>query len=101
MDHFYIRHSVGSSLLFDSKKHDGSYSIEPAGEDGYTFIIHSADDALAELLLLHCNELNLFVVPQENPHQKIWYYSTDGLVEFDKAAQQIIIRTDRQLGYSV
>lgn len=102
MDHMYIRHSVGSTLLFDSLKHTGSYSMEPtSGEEGYNFTIHQANEALAELLLFNRNELNVFVVPQDDPHKKTWYYSTNGIVEYDAGKQQFIIRTDRQLNYSV
>lgn len=101
MNHMYIRHAVGSTLLFDSKKFEGSYTMEPVGEDGYIFTIQHADDALAALLLLNRNDLNVFVVPQDDPHKKIWYYSAEGLVEYDKGTQRLIIRTDRKLAYSV
>ena len=102
MDHMYIRHSVGSTLFFDSRKHAGSYSMEPASSgEGYAFTIHQADEALAELLLFNRNELNIFVVPHDDPHKKTWYYSTNGLAEYHADTQQFIIRTDRQLHYSV
>ncbi|BBH22908.1 hypothetical protein Back11_42530 [Paenibacillus baekrokdamisoli] len=101
MDHMYIRHSVGSTLFFDSKKHAGTYALEEINDTSHIFTIHEADEALAKLLIENREELNLFVVPNGNPHKKTWYYSTDGLIEYDKAAQQFIIRTDRKLGYDV
>lgn len=101
MDHMYIRHSVGSTLFFDSKQHNGIFTVEEINEDHYIFTIHEADEALAQLLIENRDGLNVFVVPNGDSHKKTWYYSANGFIEYNKVTQQVVIKTDNKLKYNV
>jgi hypothetical protein len=71
MGHMYIRHAVGSLLLWDSIKHNCGYSIEQIA--GYWNIVND----------------------------KTWYYSKQSEVKYDKAERAITIVTDVQTNYIV
>jgi hypothetical protein len=100
MGHMYIRHAVGSLLLWDSKKHNCSYSIEQI--DGcWRFVIEVPDEAIAQQVMSNHQDLNIFVIEEDNPNHKTWYYSKKSDVEYDKAARTITIVADVQTEYVV
>ncbi|MED4602314.1 hypothetical protein P9314_16735 [Paenibacillus validus] len=100
MNQMYIRHTVGSRLLLDSVKHTADFDIQPV--DGqWQFVIRLADDKVAEEVLKFRDELNLFVVDDEKPDVKTWYYSSDGRVDYDKAGRTLTIIADARLDYNV
>lgn len=100
MNRLYIRHAVGSMLLFDTEKHGGSYELEQTG-GGWKFTIGIEDADVAELLLRFRDELNLFVIPEDNPNQKYWFYSRSGALQIDMEAKQAVIIADSRIDYTV
>jgi hypothetical protein len=100
MGHMYIRHAVGSRLLWDSMKHNCSYKVDQI-DTNWKFIIEVSDETLAEQVMSNRNDLNLFIVPDNDPNRKTWYYSTEGLVEYDADAKTITIIADKELDYVV
>jgi hypothetical protein len=100
MDHMYIRHAVGSRLLWDSLKNNCGFEVELI--DGcWRFIIEVTDAILAEQVLSNRNELNIFVVAENKPNHKSWYYSSKGLVDYDPTANKITIFADVLTNYVV
>lgn len=100
MNQMYIRHTVGSRLLLDSVKHNADFDILPV--DGHwRFVIRLSDDKVAEEVLKFRDELNLFVVNDEQPSVKTWYYSSDGVVDYDKGTRTLTITADAKLDYNV
>jgi siroheme synthase (precorrin-2 oxidase/ferrochelatase) len=100
MENMYIRHAVGSLLLWDSKKHNCSYSIEQLN-GAWKIIIEVTDEALAEKVMSNRQDLNIFVVDEDNPNHKTWYYSKQSIVDYDQLARTITIIADVQTEYVV
>jgi hypothetical protein len=100
MGHMYIRHAVGSRLLWDSLKHNCSYKVEQI-DANWKFVIEVSDHALAEQVISNRNDLNIFVVADNDPNHKTWYYSTQGLVEYHAESREITIIADMQMDYVV
>ncbi|MEX2460733.1 MAG: hypothetical protein WD469_05455 [Paenibacillaceae bacterium] len=100
MGHLYIRHAVGSLLLWDSKKHNCSYSIEQLDRT-WKIVVEVTDEALAEQVMSNRQDLNIFVIDEGNPHHKTWYYSKQSIVDYDQAARIITIVADVQTEYVV
>jgi hypothetical protein len=100
MGHMYIRHAVGSRLLWDSQKNNCSFEVANI-EGSWRFIIEVTDDILAQQVLSNRNELNIFVIAEDDPNHKTWYYSTKGLVEYNTTARLITIIADMKLDYVV
>jgi hypothetical protein len=98
--HMYIRHAVGSRLLWDSLKHNCSYKIDQI-DTNWRFVIEVSDDALAEQVMSNRNDLNIFVVADNDPNHKTWYYSTQGLADYDAESRKITIIADMQMDYVV
>ena len=102
MDHLYIRHTVGGRLFLDSKKHGTPFAIEPAvGREGWKISIAVADEAVAEGVCDHCDELNIFFVPDGVADRKTWYFSTHGEVAYDEADKLLVIWADGRIDYDV
>ncbi|MBO7745694.1 hypothetical protein I8J29_15895 [Paenibacillus sp. MWE-103] len=102
MDHLYIRHTVGGRLFLDSKKHGLPFAIAPAeGREGWTIAIDVPDAALAEGVVRHRDELNIFFVPAGSTDRKTWYFSTHGEVAYDPAAGKLVIQADGRIDYDV
>jgi hypothetical protein len=100
MRHLYIRHAIGSRLLWDSQKNNCGFEV--AEIDGsWRFNIEVTDDIMAEKLLSNRNELNIFVIDEDDPNHKTWYYSTKGLVEYNSTTRLITIIADKQMDYIV
>lgn len=100
MDHFYIRHVLGGQLFFDSKLHNKTFTIEP--EDGcWIFTINELEEDSAQAMLEQRDKLNLFVVPPGDSGQKSWYYTSKGDLSYNKATQQLTIRADHRMDYSI
>jgi hypothetical protein len=99
MDHMYIRHAVGSRLFLDSEKHDANFQIQKQGEV-WVFNINVVDENMVEQILQHCNELNIFVTSNSNPKHKSWYYSSAGIVEYDKINSKLVLVADHKLDYT-
>ncbi|SOC08606.1 hypothetical protein SAMN05880501_105112 [Ureibacillus xyleni] len=89
----YVRHTVGSRLFFETNE----YQIKPV--DNEWEISFSADKESANNLLQFHDELNIFHV--EGEHQKTWYYSSEGIVHFDKGNNTISIFADHKTVYPV
>jgi hypothetical protein len=100
MDHMYIRHAIGGTLFLDSVKHNCSYEIQTVN-DIWKFVIEVSDDNAAEEVVKNRNELNIFVLAQDNPDHKTWYYTTHGEVDYDKANHKLTILADVRMDYSV
>jgi hypothetical protein len=47
------------------------------------------------------NDLNLFIVADHDPNHKTWYYSSEGMAEYDAKSRQITIIADKELSYLV
>jgi hypothetical protein len=100
MGHMYIRHAVGSRLLWDSLKHNCRYTVDQL-DTNWKFVIEVTDDALAEQVMANRNDLNLFIVADHDPNHKTWYYSSEGIAEYDAKSRQITIIADKELSYLV
>ncbi|QHW31703.1 hypothetical protein GZH47_13210 [Paenibacillus rhizovicinus] len=102
MHHLYIRHTVGGRLFLDSKKHDTPFAITPAeGREGWKISIEVPDEALAEAVCRHRDDLNIFFVPADAPDSKTWFFSTHGEVEYDGPGKPLVIWADGRIDYKV
>lgn len=100
MGHLYIRHAVGSLLLWDSIKHNSSYTIDHM--DGcWKIVIEAADETIANLLMANYEDLNIFLIAEDNPNDKTWYYSKHSDVKYNKEEQTITIVADVETNYIV
>lgn len=100
MHHMYIRHTVGGRLFLDTKLHQTRYEI--VEKDGcWQFHIHLSDENLANDILKHRDELNIFEVTEGQTHQKTWYYTRDGSVEYDQASKRLTIYANSKMDYPV
>ncbi|TSI11047.1 hypothetical protein [Lysinibacillus sp. BW-2-10] len=89
----YIRHTVGSRLFFETTE----YNINQLGNGwGISFLI---DKESADTLIKFRNELNIFHV--EGDHQKTWYYSSEGKLEFLENEGKFVIFVDHKTVYPV
>lgn len=96
----YIRHAIGGRLFLDTEKHQAPFQLEHA--DGFwRFTLHVKEDADAEDIVRHRHELNLFLIEEGELHKKSWFYSRDGLVEYDKEAGTLLILADSRMDYPV
>jgi hypothetical protein len=100
MDHMYIRHTLRNLLLLDSKKHNLNYSIEHLNNI-WKFTIDISDTLIIEQILDNKNEINIFVVKDGDAHNKTWYYSSEGDIQYDPSKQQLYITVDNKNEYSV
>lgn len=100
MNHLYIRHAVGGMPLFDSKKDQCHFKIEKKN-DNTLFLIGISDEFIINRLKLHSKDMNIFLVNEEHPELKSWYYSSEGLVEYNHNKKLFIITADRQMDYNV
>ncbi|MBP1931416.1 hypothetical protein [Ammoniphilus resinae] len=76
------------------------YELQQA--DGiWKFIIDISDKAMITNILQNRHELNIFVVTEGQPVQKSWYYSKDGLVEYNHETGKMNILADVKIDYSV
>jgi hypothetical protein len=98
MNHMYIRHTLGGRLFLDSEKHHAPYSINHVN-DQWIFTIKLGDKNIAEEILQHRNELNIFMIG-EKPNQKSWFYSKDGTVNFDELNSTLTIVADIRMDYT-
>jgi hypothetical protein len=93
MDRLYIRHTVGGQLFFDSQQHQCPYEIE-VGEESWIITFTIQDITIVDPLLDHRDELNIFVVPDHMPEQRIWFYTRHGEVRYDAEHKKMIITAD-------
>ncbi|RXT15408.1 hypothetical protein [Ammoniphilus sp. CFH 90114] len=100
MEHMYIRHTVGGRLFLDTKKHNVNYSLQFLDEK-WAITIHILDRRMAEAIVDHRDELNIFVVTEGQTSQKSWYYTRYGNVKYDQENQELTIIADSKMDYSV
>lgn len=100
MDHMYIRHTVGGRLFLDTNKDSLNYTLEKV--DGYwKFTIDLPPEDITDEILKNRDNLNIFVVSDDQATQKTWYYTRDGLVVCDDALHKLIILADFKLDYPI
>jgi hypothetical protein len=96
----YIRHVIGGRLFLDTEKHQVSFQLSQT--DGlWKFAIQAPSEAVAEEIVNHRHELNLFLVEEGAQSSKSWFYSKNGSVEYDKEANIILILADSRMDYPV
>ena len=100
MNHMYIRHTVGGRLFLDTKLHQTSYKVIPQAHC-WEFQIDVSDEKLANDILQHRDELNIFEIVEGQSNQKTWYYTRDGSVQYDQAKNLLTIYADSKIEYPV
>lgn len=89
----YIRHTVGSRLFYETDV----YEILPIDEGWeVSFIV---DKPIAETLLKFKDELNIFHVQED--HEKTWFYSSEGNVNYIEDENKMVILVDHKTVYPV
>ena len=89
----YVRHTVGSRLFFETN----DYKISPINENWE--ISFTIDRETAENLLKFKDELNIFHVQED--HEKTWFYSTEGKVNYLADEHKMVITVDHKTVYPV
>ena len=84
----------------DSIRNNLNYDLEQTN-GLWKFIIDISDEAIIAEVLENRHELNIFVVTEGNPIHKSWYYSKNGLVEYNPVKEKLIILADVKIDYSV
>ncbi|MCS7459336.1 hypothetical protein N0M98_04220 [Paenibacillus doosanensis] len=100
--HLYIKHAVGSRMLFDVSGDGKPFTLEEASA-GWTFQIEDVDPATAALLEENAQDLNLFYFIQQpgEPIQKAWFYDKDRpRIEYDAGNRRCTLHVDSRMAYS-
>jgi hypothetical protein len=101
MDHLYIRHAVGGRLFYDSKRSGATYEMAVTADGCTVFSLHGIEQAAAAAILDHCEELNLFLVPEGQTERKSWFYPSGGQVTYDADQGLLRIYADIRHDYTV
>ncbi|PZE22605.1 hypothetical protein [Paenibacillus xerothermodurans] len=99
--HLYIKHAVGSRMLFDVSGANKPFKLEQTG-GGWTLTIHDVDPTTVELLRHNLRELNIFYFEEQAGHAavKSWLYDKDcPAIEYDDA-RRCVIRGDTKMDYT-
>ena len=89
----YVRHTVGSRLFYETNEYD----ILPVNE-GWEISFTIEGEAI-ESLLKFKDELNIFHM--ENVNEKIWYYSSEGNINYVADEHKMVITVDHKTVYPV
>lgn len=100
MDHLYIRHTLGGTLFYDSKRDGNGYELIRQ-ENGWLILLNQVQQSVAEQIMANQEELNIFLVPEGQSEQKSWLYSSEGKAELCGSGGQVRIWADVRQDYTV
>jgi len=100
--HFYIKHAIGSRMLFDVTGGNKRFELKEA-QGGWKFIVEDVEPEIAALLEKEIWNLNLFYFVEQpgRPMQKFWYYDKDKpSVEYNNDTKRWSIQLDSRMEYN-
>ncbi|WP_051620526.1 hypothetical protein [Paenibacillus sp. UNC451MF] len=100
--HFYIKHAVGSRMLFDVSGRRKVFSLEEK-EGGWVFTVNEVEPETVALLEANIWNLNLFYFIEKpgQPLQKYWFYDKDKpQIQYDPVSLLWTIRLDSRMEYN-
>ncbi|WP_282941610.1 hypothetical protein [Paenibacillus sp. RC67] len=100
--HFYIKHAIGSRMLFDVSGRQKAFSLEE--NDGkWKFTVEDVEPDTAALLDSNSWNLNLFYFFERPglPIQKYWFYDKDKPeLQYNAATRRWTIQLDSRMEYN-
>ncbi|MBE1443146.1 hypothetical protein [Paenibacillus sp. OAS669] len=100
--HFYIKHAIGSRMLFDVSGEQKSFSLD--GKEGeWIFTVEDVEPEAAALVENNKWNLNLFYFIEEpgKPIRKYWYYDKDKpQIDYDLDSRRWTIQVDTRMEYN-
>lgn len=100
--HFYIKHAVGSRMLFDVSGRQKQFSLEEK-ENKWTFTVEDVEPETAALLEANIWNLNLFFFIERPglPILKYWFYDKDKPeLHYQADSRLWTIRLDSRMEYN-
>ncbi|ULL17522.1 hypothetical protein DVH26_25560 [Paenibacillus sp. H1-7] len=100
--HFYIKHAIGSRMLFDVSGSRKPFVLETV-PGGWRFVVEDVEPEIATLLEPSNRDLNLFYFVEQTgqPTQKYWFYDKDiPTVQYDAESKRWSIQVDSRMEYN-
>ncbi|MFD0680318.1 MULTISPECIES: hypothetical protein [unclassified Paenibacillus] len=100
--HLYIKHAVGSRMLFDVSGRNKTFELSDCS-GGWKIVIADVEPETAQLLVSNDMELNIFYFVEQpgQPVQKNWLYDKDRpLISYDNVSRQCVIQVDSKMDYN-
>lgn len=100
--HFYIKHAIGSRMLFDVSGSKKPFELEKTN-NGWKFIVEEVEPETAAILERESWNLNLFYFLEQpgEPTEKFWFYDKDNpLIHYDSETQRWSIELDSRMEYN-
>jgi hypothetical protein len=98
----YIKHAVGSRMLFDVSGNHKAFELSEVPE-GWRFTIADVEQETAQLLQDNARDLNIFYFVHQpgQPVQKSWFFDKDHPhITYDETSRQCRIQIDSKLDYN-
>ncbi|TDF96614.1 hypothetical protein [Paenibacillus piri] len=101
--HLYIKHAVGSRMLFDVSASGNAFELLSSSGGGWKFVIADVEPDTVQCLRDNLMELNLFYFIEQpgQPVQKSWLYDKAcPVIEYDDGSRQCVIEVDSKVEYN-